>query len=124
MFLLRLKQAMKEKGISQADLVRLTGISRSGISQYLSGKNIPRQKALTAIADVLNVTPEWLTVRESKKITVQQAAELMGMDAQTLRIGLQENALPFGTAWKSLNAKNFTYVIYPKKFTEYTGIKL
>ena len=124
MFVQRVKQAMSEQGISQSELVKLTGISRSGISQYLSGKNIPRKKALTSIANALNVTPEWLTANESKKITVQQAAELMGMDAQTLRIGLQENAFPFGTAWKSPNAKNFTYVIYPKKFTEYTGIKL
>lgn len=90
MFVQRVKQAMSEQGISQSELVKLTGISRSGISQYLSGKNIPRQKALTAIADALNVSPEWLVEGDNKKITVQQAAELMGLDVQSVRIGIQQ----------------------------------
>lgn len=124
MFLLRLRQVMKEKGISQADLVRLTGISRSGISQYLSGKNIPRQEKLNAIAYALNVSPEWLVESDNKKITVQHAADLMGIDVQSLRIAMQQNALPIGAVWKSKGGKNYTYYISPKKFTEYTGIKV
>ncbi len=39
MFVQRVKQAMSEQGISQSELVKLTGISRSGISQYFSDKN-------------------------------------------------------------------------------------
>lgn len=124
MFVQRVRQAMTEKGISQSELVKLTGISRSGISQYLSGKNIPRKKALTAIANALSVTPEWLVEGDYKKITVQQVAKLIGKDAQTIRCGLQAGAIEYGTAWKKPNAKNYTYLIYPKKFTECTGIKL
>lgn len=123
MFVQRVKQAMEEKGISQADLVRLTGLSKSSISQYLSGKNIPRQKALTAIADALSVTPEWLTKSENKKITVQQAAELMHLTPQHIRIGLQKGLIPIGHAVK-MNGNRYSYYISPKKFTEYTGIKL
>lgn len=124
MFVQRVKQAMEEKGISQADLVKLTGISKGSISQYLSGKNIPRQKKLNAIANALNVTPEWLTESENKKITVQQAAELMGLDVQSVRVGMQVGALPIGSVWKAEGKRKYTYYISPKKFTEYTGIKL
>ncbi len=123
MFLQRVKQAMTEQGISQSELVKLTGISRSGISQYLSGKNIPRQKALTAIANALNVTPEWLVEGDHKKITVQQAAELMGTSPQHIRVGLQKGVIPIGHALK-INGNRYSYYISPKKFTEYTGIKL
>ncbi len=123
MFVQRLKQAMTEKGISQSELVKLTGISRSGISQYLSGKNIPRKKALNIIAKALNVTPEWLIEGGSKKITVQQAADLMGVSPQFIRVALQQKELPFGAAVK-VGKERYTYYISPKKFTEYTGIKL
>lgn len=123
MFVQRVKQVMTEQGISQSELVKLTGISRSGISQYLSGKNIPRQKALTAIANALNVTSEWLTEGSDKKMTVKQAAELMGVSPQFIRVALQQKELPFGAAVK-VGKERYTYYISPKKFTEYTGIKL
>ena len=123
MFVQRVKQVMTEQGISQSELVKLTGISRSGISQYLSGKNIPRQKALTAIANALNVTSEWLTEGSDKKMTVKQAADLMGVSPQFIRVALQQKELPFGAAVK-VGKERYTYYISPKKFTEYTGIKL
>ena len=56
------------------------------------------------------------------KLTVQQAADLLGIDVQSLRIGLQQNKIPFGTAWK--NGDRYRYIIYPKKFEEITGIKV
>ena len=50
------------------------------------------------------------------KITVQQAATALGMSVQSLRVGLQQNKIPFGTAWK--NGSRYTYLIYPEKFKE------
>lgn len=124
MFVIKLKEFLKEKGISQAELVRLTGLSKSGVSQYLSGKTIPSKKAILKIAAALNISPDKLTESTPRKITVQQVAELMGIDAQSLRIGLQQDKIPFGTAWKAEGSTKYTYIIYPKKFTEYTGIKI
>lgn len=124
MFIQRVKQVMSSRGLAQADLVRLTGISRSGVSQYLSGKSSPSKKALEKIAAALGVTVDWLTESDTPKITVSQAAELMGIDEQSLRVALQQKALPFGSAWKAEGSSKYTYYIYPKKFTEYTGIKL
>ncbi|MCH5299019.1 MAG: helix-turn-helix transcriptional regulator [Ruminococcus sp.] len=123
MFVLKVKQLMKEKKLTQADIVRLTGLSKSGVSQYLSGKNKPSKKALAKIADALNVSPEQLTDNSRKRITVQEAAELMGKSPQFVRVAMQHNALPIGTAVK-ISGSKYTYYISPKLFTEYTGIKL
>ena len=124
MFVLKVKQLMKEKNLTQADIVRLTGLSKSGVSQYLSGKNKPSKKAIAKIADALNVSPEQLTDNSRKRITVQEAAELMGMDVQSVRVGMQVGALPIGSVWKAEAKRKYTYYISPKLFTEYTGIKI
>lgn len=52
----RLREAMEKKGIRQAELCRLTGIQKSAISQYLSGKFVPRQDRLELIASALGTT--------------------------------------------------------------------
>lgn len=56
------------------------------------------------------------------KLTVKQAADILNMDVQSLRVGIQKGAFPFGTAFKV--GKRFTYFINPKKFEEYTGVKI
>jgi len=122
MFIENVTRLMNEKGISQAELSRLTGLQRSSISQYLSGRNTPRQKALDAIAGALGVTAADLSSGE-KKITVKTAAELMGVSEQFVRVAMQQKQLPIGTAVK-LTGSKYTYYISPKLFTEYTGIKI
>ena len=56
----RLRAAMKEKGVSQAELCKTTEIPKSAISQYMSGKFIPRQSRAAQIAEVLGVDTAWL----------------------------------------------------------------
>ena len=56
----RLKEAMKEIGKKQADLVRDTGLNRGTISRYLSGEVEPRQDAAYKLALALNVSETWL----------------------------------------------------------------
>ena len=58
----------------------------------------------------------------SNSLTVAEAAKLMGVTDQFIRIGLQQNALPFGYAVKM--SGKFTYFISLPKFEEYTGIKV
>lgn len=126
----RMKKAMSDQGITQAELSTKTGIGRSGISQYLSGKNKPGQKALTVIAGALNVSEKWLNgdIEEVEAATsnvinvpVSIAAKLMGVGKQFIRVGLQCGKLPFGYAVK-ISGNRFSYYISPKKFSEYTGI--
>lgn len=57
---LRLKQAMTIRDITQADLVKLTGLRASSISDYVNGKYEPKQKAIYLLAKALGVSPAWL----------------------------------------------------------------
>ena len=61
----RLKAAMNEQGLKQVDLVRLARrkgieLGKSHVSQYVSGKTIPRTDILHFLADALQVDPDWL----------------------------------------------------------------
>jgi transcriptional regulator with XRE-family HTH domain len=56
----RLKEAMRDSGKKQADLVRETGLNRGTISRYLSGEVEPRQDAAYKLALALNVSETWL----------------------------------------------------------------
>lgn len=56
----RINEALKNNNMKQADLVRKTGISKSTISGYLSGRYIPRQQNIYILAEALNVDIDWL----------------------------------------------------------------
>lgn len=55
-----------------------------------------------------------------KKITVAEAAKIMGKSQQFIRIGLQQGKLPIGTAVKTCK-KNWNYYISPKLLKDYIG---
>lgn len=131
MFAQQLKTAMRERGITQTELSTRTGISKSGISQYLSGIHKPGDKALTALADALDVPEEYLvgdnkpidcTITTARSVPIKLAAKLMGKGEQFIRIGLQRGTLPIGYAVKKDN--KYSYYISPKKFMEVTGVDL
>jgi len=56
----RLQEALNLRGMKQVDLVEKTGISKSAISQYLSGEFQPKQSNTYKIAQALNVNEAWL----------------------------------------------------------------
>lgn len=56
----RFQKAMNIRKMKQSDIVRLTGINRSSMSQYATGKFEPKQDKLDMIAMALNVNPVWL----------------------------------------------------------------
>lgn len=55
-----------------------------------------------------------------QKILPTEAAKIMGVTPQFIRIGLQQNKFSFGTAVK-IN-KRWSYYINEKKFKEYLGM--
>ena len=63
-FQARLKKAMFYKNIRQADIVERTGLVKSNVSRYVSGKTKPNGEALTKLAACLGVTPAWLLGQE------------------------------------------------------------
>ncbi len=61
----RLKEAMDRQGIKQIDLVRAAAeqgikLGKSHVSQYVSGKNVPRADILRFLARTLQVEETWL----------------------------------------------------------------
>ena len=65
----RIKQIMDERGLKQADIVRLCQpyvekykirIGRNDISQYLSGRSVPGQTKLFLLGKALHVNEAWL----------------------------------------------------------------
>lgn len=58
----------------------------------------------------------------AKRISVAEAAKIMGVSPQFIRIGLQRNLLPFGFATNMGGGCRYTYYINPKEFQEYLGL--
>lgn len=56
----RLREAMRDAGMTQSDLARATGLNRATISRYLSGEVEPRQDAAHKLAIALGVAEFWL----------------------------------------------------------------
>ena len=56
----RIAEALKIKGIRQADLCKLAKVPKSSLSLYLSGAYEPRQDRIYDMAKALNVSEAWL----------------------------------------------------------------
>lgn len=54
-------------------------------------------------------------------MSIDEAAELMGVSKQFVRVGLQKGIFPFGYAVQ-VSSERFTYFISRQKFMDYTGI--
>lgn len=68
----RLRMAMEQQGKKQIDIIhdaalRGVKIGKSHISQYVSGKNVPRAEILHCLAQVLDVEEEWLRSGRQEK---------------------------------------------------------
>ena len=127
-FAKRLNQAMTERQVQQKDLAAAIGKGKSSVSQYLSGRSIPKADVQKKIAEFLNCTVEWLNSEVSasdhsdkglKNISVEQCARLLGKSEQFVRVALQTGTAPFGFAVKHKSV--YSYHISPKKLNEYIG---
>lgn len=64
----RVTQMMRSKGLTQADLRRITGLGSSQISYIIQGRTTdPRLSTAMKIADALDVSLDWLAGRDSQK---------------------------------------------------------
>jgi alanine-synthesizing transaminase len=123
----RLKTAMMNRGMKQVDLIHLAQeqgvkLGKSHMSQYVSGKTVPRTDIMHFLASALQVDEEWLngqteknqqilggtTMREFKKSTkldhvlydvrgpvVDEAAKMERDGTQVLKLNIG-NPAPFG----------------------------
>ncbi len=79
----RLREAMSEKGLKQVDLLRYAQecgrkLGKSQLSQYVSGKTMPRPDMLAFLAEALGVTEEWLSAEDEPAVepTTSHAQEV------------------------------------------------
>ena len=56
----RLQEIMKIKDVSQAELARMTRISRGAISNYALGRYEPKSDIINKLAKALNCSEMWL----------------------------------------------------------------
>lgn len=59
-FAKRLKEAIESRGLTQTELAKRTGLDKSLISNYLSGRYKAKSQNLYLIANALNVSEAWL----------------------------------------------------------------
>lgn len=74
----RLKQAMADKQLKQVDLINIASennikLGKSHISQYVSGKTVPRADMLRFLAKTLEVDEQWLLGKEEIKEEIVQS---------------------------------------------------
>ena len=83
----RLRTSMAQKGKKQVDLIRAASehgvkLGKSHISQYVSGKTLPRPDILHFLADTLQVDADWL--RGDEPAGAQAAAGDSGNSIHTI----------------------------------------
>ncbi len=130
MFSEKLKQAMQEKEMNLTALSAATGIGKSSISQYLSGKNDPPDKKKELIAEALGFAPDYFKqtaiqdsiTMETPNLPVMTAARLMGKSKEFIYQGLRDGVFPWGYAVKM--GRNWSYYISPVMFTKCTGLAI
>lgn len=126
----KLKKLMKELDLTQSKLSNLTGIGKSSISQYLSGKNEPSKDRKQEIARALGVQDNYFEMFDSAatvrndgvvNLPVPLVAKLMKKSKEWVMQGLRDGIFPWGYAVK---LTNWSYFISSVKFTECTGIEV
>lgn len=56
----RLNEAMRLRGVNITELASMSGLNKSTVSRYLTGKVIPRSNAIGAMSIALGVSPAWV----------------------------------------------------------------
>ena len=127
----KLQSLMTERGVSRTKLSELTGINKSSISQYLSGKNQPTMARKRDIAMALGVDADYFNqqgqgganpLADTANLPVMVAAKLMGKSKEFVYQGLQDGRFPWG--WAVWMGSSWSYYISPIAFARYTGLTI
>lgn len=132
MFADNMRKQMAAHGITQSEISKITGIGRSSISQYLSGKNEPTAERKIVIAEAIGCRVVDLDAMETmsfpvdtdfkmKRLSVDQAARMLGMNHETVRKGLRQGVFPWGYAIHTSEGR-WSYFINAKKFADVEGL--
>ena len=70
----RLKELRLNAGLTQKDLAKAIEVGRTTISEYESGKIVPKQEGLLKLANHFNVSVDYLTGVSNERATRKQNA--------------------------------------------------
>jgi transcriptional regulator with XRE-family HTH domain len=74
----RLKQLRQERGLSQADLAAKVGTDPGQISRYENGRMAPSAEAVARLADVLDVSCDYLLIEDSPRRPLHTPEDVLG----------------------------------------------
>ena len=102
----RLREAMKASGLKQVDLLRQAEIQgvklgKSQLSQYVSGKTMPRKSTLNCLAQALDVAADWLNPGQQ----ASEEPQHLHADGRTI----EEEPAPLRQFKKSTKLDNVLY---------------
>ena len=132
----KLKNAMQQLGISQAQVVGMTGKSKGSVSMYLNDKTVPPENVQREIAVSLGLAPDYFEQEEEQTVvklskcedgiptlTIHQVAKLMHKHTNTIALGLQQGVFPWGYAIHT-SENRWSYFINAKRFAEIEGVSV
>lgn len=85
----KLIQIRREKGYSQEQLANLLNVSRQAVSKWEAGNSLPEIEKLIAIADIFNVSVDYL-VRDTMEYREAESTQESNMDTQAVLEQLHE----------------------------------
>ena len=102
----RLKELRLANGLTQKDLAKAIEVGRTTISEYESGKIVPKQEGLLKIANHFNVSVDYLTGVSNDPATRKQNASNLDALLNTVHyVLLDEYATPVTYEGKLLSEK-------------------
>ena len=123
----RLSTAISASGLSRQEIASRAGITNAALSHYLTGRNLPRSdvaRRLSAIldSDLLASSPKPPETRAAVgRVSVKQAARLLGVGENRIRVGIRSGIFPFGVEISGKNSARGYYYISPGKLREFVG---
>ncbi len=129
MFDVKLKDAMTKNNITRSQLSVISGIGKSNISQYLNGKNEPRDDVKQKLGEVLNYSffEERIEQEDSpfifstKKVPLRFVARLFHISEDRLLDLISDGTIPIGYTFKVEGQERLGSYISPKLLYEVTG---
>lgn len=76
----RIRDLRKQKRMSQTELAKSAGVSQTTVTAWETGKAEPSSSAVAKLADIFNVTTDYLLGRPNKQETKKDDVELSGDD--------------------------------------------
>ena len=93
----RIKQCRLEHGMTQKDLAERMGISPIGISQYETGKRVPKIETVDRIAAAIGVDPAYLSNRGGENMLTTEKRPMTENDLSAIQLIV--SALPELPGW-------------------------